>query len=322
LQHINRAFRLRSIELCRTSQLVRITNQPHKMYSIIAAAAVLATGALADSVGNAIIINSCSYEVYLADVPAAGGGYEEDDHTLQPGDKFTKTWTQLSNDQGWSMKLSKDTSFADIMQYEYTFHNDGIIWYDLSDVNGNPWDGNWEITAASDSSTCAPKQQAYRYATDDAYGMQACPQDSVITVTLCSGDESNDGGAASASSSVAAETSSLATATDASTFTTPSSAEPTPTSTEVASTEPASTEAPASTPTSSYVYTGPHRSHSFKQNNVAANTPSPTTLATVATSVVTPAAGVTVTEVDTAVVTEVVTAYGKRHEHHRYHGRA
>ena len=27
---------------------------------------------------------------------------------------------------------------SDILQFEYTFHNDGIIWYDLSEVDGFP----------------------------------------------------------------------------------------------------------------------------------------------------------------------------------------
>ncbi|KAH0021838.1 hypothetical protein KCU78_g5982, partial [Aureobasidium melanogenum] len=103
-------------------------------------------------------------------------------------------------------KLSNSSSLSNILQYEYTFQNDGTIWYDLSEVNGNPWDGDWEIT--SNTASCTPKQQAYRYATDDAYGMQACPFDATITVTLCSGDDDNDSAASSASSSVAVESTS------------------------------------------------------------------------------------------------------------------
>lgn len=269
------------------------------MYAIIASTALLASTALAGSVGSAVVVNKCNYDVTLCNVPAADGGYSEIDQTLSSGDTYTQQWTELSNGDGWSIKLSNDTTLDDILQYEYTFHNDGTIWYDLSEVNGNPWDGNWEITAASASSTCSPKQQAYRYATDDAYGMQACPQDSTITVTLCSGESQDDGAAASASSSVAAETSSLETATSVSSYATPTTSIP------------------------AYTYAA-----STSESSEASSTPAPTTLATSVVSTTlatstsssavtsTEAGGATVTEVETAVVTNVVTYthwHGHRH---------
>lgn len=297
--------------------------------SIIAATAVLATSAAALSVGNAVVINKCEYEVYVCNVPAADGGYTEIDKTLQPNDTYNQTWTELTNGCGWSIKLSKDTSLGNIMQYEYTFHNDGTIWYDLSDVNGNPWDGDWEVTASNAENSCAPKQQAYRYATDDAYGMQACSQDSIITVTLCSGESQNDAGAASASSSVAAATSSAATESMTSTFTTNSASAPTAyTFVATTSSEASSSSATPTTPTSIIP--------------IAPIAPAPTTstvattFATSTTQVTTAAGGVTVTEVATAIVTDVVTQTwwqghhwqrrqdeaAKRHEHHARHGHA
>jgi len=172
------------------------------------ASLALVAGAVVNAAGSAVVVNKCNYPVYLYDVPSAGGGFSEIDKVLSSGGTFTQQWTQLTNGNGWSIKLSNSTNLASILQYEYTFHNDGIIWYDLSEVDGNPWNGNWEITA--DSASCIPRQAAYRYATDDAYGMQSCPDSSTITVTLCSGESQNDGAAASASSSVAAATSSIA----------------------------------------------------------------------------------------------------------------
>ncbi|THW63773.1 hypothetical protein D6C90_07633, partial [Aureobasidium pullulans] len=174
------------------------------MKNSVFATAALVAAAAADNVGSAIVVNKCNYDVTLVNVPSSDGGYSEIDKTLSPYDTYTQAWTSLSNGNGWSIKLSNSTSLENILQYEYTYQNDGTIWYDLSEVNGNPWDGDWEITA--DSSSCTPKQQAYRYATDDAYGMQACPADSTITVTLCSGEEQNDGAASSMSSSVQAQT--------------------------------------------------------------------------------------------------------------------
>jgi hypothetical protein len=293
------------------------------MFSAIFSAALLAGAVVAQSPGDAVVINKCEYQVYLNNTPAADGGYSTIDRVLQPDDSYTQQWTELSNGNGWSIKLSKTAVLDNILQYEYTFHNDGNIWYDLSEVNGNPWDGNWEITAESPDDSCAPKQQAYRYATDDAYGMQACKQDATITITLCSGESQNDGGAASASSSVAAETSTEAAASSPSAWSSATSAAPesTPAS-EPSTASPETTSeapAPASTATTTSRQWG---HHSWHQADAVVT---PTTLATLTTSsavVTSQGAAVTVTEVDTAVVTEIVTAYGRHRRHLHAHARA
>ncbi|GAB7362509.1 hypothetical protein MBLNU230_g2829t1 [Neophaeotheca triangularis] len=175
--------------------------------TILASAALFAASAAAQ--GSAVVINKCNYDVFLANTPAStasnNGGFDIIHDTLSPNDVYTQQWTELDFDGGWSIKLSKnENSFHDnILQYEYTFFNNDIIWYDLSAVNGNPWNGNWEISA-DDSEGCSPRQAAYRYATDDAYGMQSCPAESTITVVLCSGEEQADDLVASISASDAA----------------------------------------------------------------------------------------------------------------------
>jgi len=170
--------------------------------NMIAATAILASTTLVNALGNAIVKNACNYEIKMCNVPAQFGGYDEIDKWLQPNETYTQEYTKLSNNNGWSIKLSDTESLEHILQYEYTTHEDGIIWYDLSQVDGNPWYGNWQITTNSEN--CNPKQQAYRYANDDAYGMQSCPDDADIIVTLCSGEGYNDDLAAEASASVAA----------------------------------------------------------------------------------------------------------------------
>ena len=169
--------------------------------NIIAATALLASAPIANALGNAVVKNACKYEVKMCNVPASGGGFEQVDMMIQPNETYTQQYTELSNGNGWAIKLSDDENLDHILQYEYTVHNDGMLWYDLSQVDGNPWYGNWQIT--TDSENCNPKQQAYRYANDDAYGMQSCPDDADITVTLCSGEGYNDELAAEASASVA-----------------------------------------------------------------------------------------------------------------------
>ncbi|CAD0050304.1 unnamed protein product [Aureobasidium pullulans] len=108
------------------------------MKNSVFATAALVAAAAADNVGSAIVVNKCNYDVTLVNVPSSDGGYSEIDKTLSPYDTYTQAWTSLSNGNGWSIKLSNSTSLENILQYEYTYQNDGTIWYDLSEVNGNP----------------------------------------------------------------------------------------------------------------------------------------------------------------------------------------
>lgn len=287
----------------------------------IASFALFASAAVADygyssssSMGSAHVVNNCNYPVKLCNVPSAGGGYEEEDTSLAPGASWSQPWTPLSNGNGWSIKLSKTDNLDNILQYEYTTHSDGIIWYDLSCVNGNPWDKDWEITA--DGTECAPKQQAYRYSTDDAYGMQSCGQDAVITVTLCTGTSADNGetasnGTAPAASSYAAAPSS---ASSAPAYEAPSAALP-PSYQEPSS---SSSSKPAAAPTP-YGY-----NWNNKDASKSAAQATPTTLATSVTAVYTKneAGGVTITEIETVYATAVATVYNRhrRHEHEHAHG--
>lgn len=282
--------------------------------SIAASLALFGAVATASSLsaGEAQVVNKCSYDVYLCNVPAEGGGYSQQDKTLSPGDSWSQTWTELSNGQGWSIKLSNSTSLESILQYEYTFHNDGTIWFDLSCVNGDPWPENWEITG---DNGCDPKQTAYRYPTDDDYGMQACTQDATVLVTLCASEDGDDSSDSSSSAAAPAYTST------SSVYSAP------------AYSSSSSEEAPAYTSSSSSAYSAPSATGysgwwsngngvvEAAEGYTAPAAATPTTLATSTTAVVSKAADgadVTVVEVVTAVETAIVTAYGRhrRHEHH------
>lgn len=240
-------------------------------------------GASVSALGRAHVVNKCTYDVFMCETPADGGGYSTTDKTLQPGDSWDQEYTSLSNGAGWSIKLSKEEGAfgSNILQYEYTYQNDNMIWYDLSCVDGNPWDGNWEITSNTDS--CNPKQQAYRFATDDAYGMQSCDCEASITVTLFPGEAGEDSDSPAGYSSASEEPASYSTS---------------------------SVEAPASYPsaTSSAAWNPIY--------NLNGDAPSATTFATQTTVAPSVYGGdaVTVTE----VVTEIATAtqYAKRHQHH------
>ncbi|KAF2724087.1 hypothetical protein K431DRAFT_218564 [Polychaeton citri CBS 116435] len=268
--------------------------------SAIASVALMATAVSA--AGNAIVTNGCKYDVFLYNVPASNGGFDPINKTLSPRETYSQQFTELTNKMGWSIKLSKTAELDNILQYEYTYLGNDRIWYDLSAVNGNPWDGNWEITSTTIGG-CHPRQAAYRYSTDDSYGMQDCACENDITVLLCSGEDQNDGLASSASVSFSAS----ATAAPSSYSSTEAAPSP------YSSAESTSDAAPSYT----------HSFGGWVHNQVAQSSSTPS-LTTFATATLTPAPGVIVTEVATAVVTEVVTMTqyaAKRDEHVHQHAR-
>lgn len=144
------------------------------------------------AVGKAIVLNQCNYSIYLHNTPSAGGGYTEVNALVPSGGSYEQHFTSLTNGNGWSIKLSKDDTFQDILQYEYTWKpvkSPATIWYDISKVNGNPWNEHYWISATGRG--CSPEQRAYRYPTDDVNGMQSCPSDAHITLTLCNSGSPN-----------------------------------------------------------------------------------------------------------------------------------
>ncbi|KAI9687660.1 MAG: hypothetical protein M1820_010417 [Bogoriella megaspora] len=168
----------------------------------LAALAIPAAGNLEGTqqgVGFATVTNKCGYDVYVSNVPAEHGGFDAQSYTLKANsgnDPYKFQYTKLSNDQGWSIKLSKNEGQfgSNIMQFETTFHDDGTIWWDLSGVDGNPWAGNWKLSTSGDDN-CEAKQQAYRNPTDNEWGMQAgCAQKANTHVELCSSNNTDSSG--------------------------------------------------------------------------------------------------------------------------------
>jgi hypothetical protein len=96
-------------------------------------------GASVSALGSAKVVNKCTYDVYTCVVPASGGGQQQQDLTLSPGGTWDQEWTSLTNGAGWSIKFAHNEGAfgSNILQYEYTYQNDGTIWYDLSCVDGS-----------------------------------------------------------------------------------------------------------------------------------------------------------------------------------------
>jgi hypothetical protein len=83
--------------------------------------------------GNATVINSCTYDLY---VQAVGGG----DTNLEMPDSLPakymwhKPLRTTPNGGGVSIKVSKTPDMSNIMQFEYALAN-GLVYYDISLLN-------------------------------------------------------------------------------------------------------------------------------------------------------------------------------------------
>ena len=135
--------------------------------------------------------NRCEFPVFILNTPAENNeGMKNDAATIRTGDVYRQRWTRFQNIDmlpgGWSVKMKKqpiDWS-CNLLQFEYTLTDN--LSYDLSLVNGDPFEGNWFLEG---SPGCSPQQKAYRYSTDNTHGMQwPCPSDATITVDLCPQD--------------------------------------------------------------------------------------------------------------------------------------
>lgn len=139
--------------------------------------------AWAQEMGRAVVWNNCGYEVYVWNVPAADGGYYGETCTLPPQERYIHAYTVLTNGNGWSIKLGKTSASLydrDVLQLEYTIHDSGDLWYDLSEIDGKPFGNEWYLSA----DYCLPRQVAYQYPEDNA-AMQSCPRQATVTLTLC-----------------------------------------------------------------------------------------------------------------------------------------
>jgi hypothetical protein len=304
--------------------------------ALLGSAALVRASNLAS--GRAVVVNKCSYPVYVNNVPAAGeGGVEDNFGALAPGQTYSAHWEGLGgHHDGWSIKLSKTAQLdtAHIFQYEYTYQptiDASKVWLDMSSVDNmsNPWlTEGWTVESSLPCSQELKQMATYTYAYDDEAGMQpTCPSAADFTVTLCQFPGGLGGWATSPSwlstatptgligglvagatsliggiaSDVLAPLTAAAAPSASSTYVAP--AVPTTTATPTSTAAPVPTSAPAASSPSQQHAPQPTSTYSVAQHD-SASAPSPTTLVT---SYAPKTYGTTVVEVETAWVTEVVT---------------
>jgi hypothetical protein len=92
--------------------------------------------------GHAVINNNCNFPIYLWSV----GTTAQSEKTLPPNDVYSEMFCEEESTGGIAIKISTDVdglyTSAPQMVFAYNVSNDqSKVWYDLSDVFGDPFKG-------------------------------------------------------------------------------------------------------------------------------------------------------------------------------------
>lgn len=160
------------------------------LYANLAAAAALLLAPLAKAAtGEAIVQNECAFPVYLWSVSNVAGPMV----TVPVGSNYTETYRANPNGGGISIKIADKADSSDgITQFEYTLAT--TIWYDISNINGYPFE-QWGVTLIPSISTCTTKvcpagitlcADAYN-TPDENWATADCDASADLVLVLCSG---------------------------------------------------------------------------------------------------------------------------------------
>ncbi|CRG84100.1 hypothetical protein PISL3812_01433 [Talaromyces islandicus] len=144
---------------------------------------------LTHAVGNAIILNNCNETtVYVWSVGSSIGKTQ----TLHRGENFTEEFHYDSTSGGITLKLT--TERGGIYQnspetdYSYTLDtNTTSVWYDISDVNGDPFANN-TVALIPDSDAC----ESFVWqdgVPPSGIHTASCNADGDVKLILCQGSE-------------------------------------------------------------------------------------------------------------------------------------
>lgn len=168
------------------------------------AAAVLAVAPTVAATGQAIVKNKCNFPVYLWSVANTDGSM----HTLDANSgEYSETYRENPNGGGISIKMARSQDYytTSVAQFEYTLGS--TLWYDLSDINGNPFmDYGYTLVPSQQSCrniVCKAGDilcKAVYNAPDDNEATAACTNDANTVLVLCSGQTTDDSVSSEASS--------------------------------------------------------------------------------------------------------------------------
>lgn len=102
--------------------------------------------------GNAIVKNNCAKPIYLSSV----GGSMGEEQKIAPGDAYSETLHRDPVSGGIAIKITTNEGGlydgSPQMNFAYSLSG-GRVWYDLSDVFGDPFKGN-PVRVTADGGNC------------------------------------------------------------------------------------------------------------------------------------------------------------------------
>lgn len=148
------------------------------------AAVVTTLAALAPlaSAGNAVVWNNCQGTVHLWSVGGSVGPMQ----TLAHGENYTEVVHVDPSSGGVSIKITRPANglFTAAPQMDFAYTLDGSnLWYDLSDVFGDPFSGH--VAVVRPSVTSCPKICWPTGISPAGSQVKVCSANSDITLTLC-----------------------------------------------------------------------------------------------------------------------------------------
>ncbi|GLI81641.1 hypothetical protein PoHVEF18_010027 [Penicillium ochrochloron] len=153
-------------------------------FTTAAITTVAALTPLASAVGNAKVVNKCGFPVYVWSV----GGSVSQQNTVASGGTYSEVLHHDPASGGIAIKLTtvENGLYNGSPQTNFAYTLDGQqVWYDLSDVFGDPFSNHAIGVKASAScpSICWPSGVA----TSGGSQVKVCDANSDVTLTLCSG---------------------------------------------------------------------------------------------------------------------------------------
>lgn len=148
------------------------------------AAALLPLAAHSATVGNAIVYNNCSSTVYLWSVDSVQGPGQ----TITSGHNYTEKYHYDTKSGGVTLKIVKTpgglTDGSPQTSFAYTLQTSSSqIWYDMSDVFGDPFKGERLVVAASDQS--CPIIDWESGTPPSGSQVKVCESSASVELTLC-----------------------------------------------------------------------------------------------------------------------------------------
>lgn len=152
-----------------------------KTFAVLA----LLSAPLVSAVGNAIVHNNCANTVYAWSVDSS----VSDRHTIKHGESYSEKLHYDDVTGGVSIKITRGKNglydHSPQMNFAYSLDKPGTgsrVWYDLSDVFGDPFKGH-AVSVAADGN--CPGICWANGVNPGGSQVKACGQDSDVELTLC-----------------------------------------------------------------------------------------------------------------------------------------